>query len=173
MLKMKKMLMFLLLLGGGLSGYSREHLDTASLAIYYRQGRSSFDAVYRNNGTRLDAFMERFRRLQGDTLCSLRYVHVVGGSSPEGGRAVNERLARLRARQMERRLESDIPLADSLVEYSSSGVDWEGLTRLVETSGLFCREQALDVLRNAPERTVLGGKPVDSRKREGVDCDVR
>ena len=121
MLKMKKMLMFLLLLGGGLSGYSREHLDTASLAIYYRQGRSSFDAVYRNNGTRLDAFMERFRRLQGDTLCSLRYVHVVGGSSPEGGRAVNERLARLRARQMERRLESDIPLADSLVEYSSSG----------------------------------------------------
>ena len=89
MLKMKKMLMFLLLLGGGLSGYSREHLDTASLAIYYRQGRSSFDAVYRNNGTRLDAFMERFRRLQGDTLCSLRYVHVVGGSSPEGGRAVN------------------------------------------------------------------------------------
>ena len=166
MLKMKKMLMFLLLLGGGLSGYSREHLDTASLAIYYRQGRSSFDAVYRNNGTRLDAFMERFRRLQGDTLCSLRYVHVVGGSSPEGGRAVNERLARLRARQMERRLESDIPLADSLVEYSSSGVDWEGLTSLVETSGLFCREQALDVLRNAPERTVLGGKPVDSRKRQ-------
>ena len=112
MLKMKKMLMFLLLLGGGLSGYSREHLDTASLAIYYRQGRSSFDAVYRNNGTRLDAFMERFRRLQGDTLCSLRYVHVVGGSSPEGGRAVNERLARPRARPMERRLESDIPLAD-------------------------------------------------------------
>ena len=70
------------------------------------------------------------------------------------------------ARQMERRLESDIPLADSLVEYSSSGVDWEGLTSLVETSGLFCREQALDVLRNAPERTVLGGKPVDSRKRQ-------
>ena len=79
-------------------------------------------------------------------------MHVVGGSSPEGGRAVNERLARLRARQMERRLESDIPLADSLVEYSSSGVDWEGLTRLVETSGLFCRQQALDVPLNSFRR---------------------
>ena len=149
MLKMKKMLMFLLLLGGGLSGYSREHLDTASLAIYYRQGRSSFDAVYRNNGTRLDAFMERFRRLQGDTLCSLRYVHVVGGSSPEGGRAVNERLARLRARQMERRLESDIPLADSLAERART-------------------YRAGRETRRQPQTPVD-----DALWREGVDCDVR
>ena len=58
---------------------------------------------------------------------------------------------------------TDLP--DSLFEIVAHGVNWEGLTDLVDTSDMPYRDEVLNILRNTPEWIVRNGVVVDGRKR--------
>ena len=51
-------------------------------------------------------------------------------------------------------------------DVESVGVDWTGLTALVEASDMPYRAEVLDILHHTPEWVVRDGQVVDSRKRQ-------
>ena len=55
---------------------SQEKSDT--LEVYFRQGYSLWEPNFKNNGKRLEAFVERFKKLRKDTvLYNISKIHII------------------------------------------------------------------------------------------------
>ena len=63
-------------------------------------------------------------------------------------------------------LEKRMSLDGHAFEIESPGVDWEGLTGLVESSDMSYRDEVLKILYHTPEFVIRDGKIVDSRQRQ-------
>lgn len=140
--------------------------DTVSVKVYFRQGYSSFEPAFRDNGIRLQAFVARLREIGVDTTQRLHHVCIVGAASPEGTAKMNERLSEKRAASLKTWLEENFSVEGMTYESHAVGVDWEGLTLLVEESDMPYRDEVLDILYNTPEWVIRDGKVVDGRKRQ-------
>lgn len=76
------LLMTMLLFGWANTSAQEEVRDT--IRVYFRQNVSILDTLYVMESESLPAFVERIKPLFNDTLFTLKNVHVVGSSSPEG-----------------------------------------------------------------------------------------
>lgn len=160
-------LLFFLLLTTSLSVAQESILlDTVTVKAYFRQGHGTLDSLFRNNGSRLDSFARRLASFWTDTAYRIRSVRVVSGTSPEGSSKINKSLSERRGATIRSYLEKRGSLGDYAFEVKSRGVDWEGLTRLVEASNMPYRAEVLDILGNTPEWVTRDGKIVDSRKSQ-------
>ena len=130
-------LLFFLLLTTSLSVAQESILlDTVTVKAYFRQGHGTLDSLFRNNGSRLDSFARRLASFRTDTAYRIRSVRVVSGTSPEGSSKINKSLSERRGATIRSYLEKRGSLGDYAFEVKSRGVDWEGLTRLVEASNM-------------------------------------
>lgn len=159
-----KRLLFIILLFYGSYAPAQEVKD--SVRIYFRQGHSTFDPLYHDNGANLKGFASRLRVIREDSLCRIRSIRIVGGASPEGSTTLNKQLSEKRAGHILSFLERQISLSGIAFDIDSRGIDWQGLTELVEESDMPYRDEVLNILRNTPEWIVRGGVVVDGRKRQ-------
>lgn len=146
-----------------------EH-QSDTLEVYFRQGYSLWEPNFKNNGKRLEAFVERFRKLHEDTVFkSISKIHIVSGASPEGTWRLNQRLSKNRANRIRSVLKRYISLPDTVIVEDSRGIDWQGLYELVEASDMQYRDEVLDIIKNTPELANTHRKnPTEVRKRKLV-----
>lgn len=165
---MKKSYLLILsaLFWGTLNAQKSPGVDTVGVTVYFRQGHSTLEPSFRDNGPRLDTFFRQVAKLSRDTTCRIHSVRIMAFSSPEGSSVLNSRLAERRALQLADLLRRSTDFPDSLFEIVSRGVNWEGLTDLVDASDMPYRNEVLDILRNTPEWIVQNGVVVDGRKRQ-------
>ncbi len=102
--------------------------DTVGVKIYFRQGYSSLQPAFRENGIRLDEFMRRVSEMHGDSTARLNSIDIVAYASPEGSFTLNRKLARKRAENISAYLRGNMPfLSGSLFNVQPKGIDWNGL----------------------------------------------
>jgi len=143
-----------------LDGFGRA--DT--LTIYFRQGQSSWDPGYRDNGSRLLSLVRELRRSRRDSSVVL-HLHYRSSASPEGSVSLNRRLSFERARVMTGYLKRYLPVADSF-PVTVVGEDWAGLRALVASSVLVYRDSVLAVLDRLLAEPVLDDRSAEGYKRE-------
>lgn len=144
--------------------------DTVVVKIYFRQGYSSLQPAFRENGIRLDEFMRRVSEMHADSTARLNSIDIVAYASPEGSFTLNRKLARKRAENISAYLRGNMPfLSGSLFNVQPKGIDWNGLAAMVEASDMRYRSEVLNILRNVPETTYRNGKLVDSRLKRLMD----
>lgn len=167
-MRINRLMLFLLLLGCCHIGYGQEQImiDTVGVKVYFRQGYSTFEPAFRDNASRLDVFVARLREANYDTLRQIRSVRIIGAASPEGVSKLNERLSAKRAENLIAWFEEHLSLPGLRYDVESRGVDWKGLTLLVEDSDMPYRNEVLDILLNTPVWVIRNGKVVDSRHRQ-------
>lgn len=167
---MKKVVLFVVLAAASMFGcvsmWGASVQDTISVAVYFRQGDADFDASFRGNGPRLESFARHVRELSADKSVSILSVRVVGGASPEGRTDYQKGLSERRAYCLERCLRSYRALPAEFVEIESLGIDWDGLTQLVEESRMPLRARTLEILLYTPEWIRRNGVIVDGRKQQ-------
>ena len=157
---------FLLLAAGPSMALESIPRDTIGVKVYFRQGHASLDSLFQGNGSRLDSFSRCLASFQADTAFQIRSVRVVSGASPEGSSKINRSLSERRAAAIRSYLEKRMSLDGHAFEIESPGVDWEGLTGLVESSDMSYRGEVLEILYHTPEFVIRDGKIVDSRQRQ-------
>ena len=164
-MKKSYLLLILPVLFGGTLSAQNPSSDTVGVTVYFRQGHSTLEPSFRDNGRRLDTFFQQVAELRRDTMRRVHSVRIMAFSSPEGSSDCNSRLSERRAFRLADLLHRSTDLPDSLFEIVARGVNWEGLTDLVDTSDMPYRDEVLNILRNTPEWVVRNGVVVDGRKR--------
>ena len=134
-----------------------------SIKVHFRQGASTLDENYMDNKATLTEFARVVKANYSDSTAHFRQIRVVASVSPEGGKAVNERIGKLRAEAIVNWISREIAAnLDYSVEYM--GIDWELLIELVEgRDDVPYRSEVLDILRNTPAVVTEGGKEVEKR----------
>ena len=167
-MQMKKTVLFLIsvLFFGALRAQESPHTDTLGVKVYFRQGYSLLEPSYRDNGVRLAAFASHVESLQRDTLVRVKSIRVTGTASPDGTSRSNERLSENRAKNIIAWFEERFSFPGVSFDAHAEGIDWAGLTALVETSEMPYRDEVLNILYNTPEWIIRDGRVVDGRKRQ-------
>ena len=83
--------------------------------------------------------------------------------SPEGGKAVNDRLVKQRAEAITKWISHEIS-ANLDYAVDQTGIDWDLLIKLVEENkSVPYRDEVLDILYNTPAIVVEGGQEIEKR----------
>ncbi len=123
--------------------------EHAEAEVHFRQGHAVINADYKENGAHLDSLAATMTRLSGED--RLTGVHVVGGASPEGSTAINQRLSQRRAAAIYDYMSTLTTLPDSLTSFTILGRDWQGLRSLVESDvNMPDRDAVLSILNDIP-----------------------
>jgi hypothetical protein len=162
---MKKLLLVLVLsmLFPIVSQAQIDREETRSVLVHFRVGTATLDEDYMDNRATLTEFAKTVKTYYSDTTAHFRQIRIVSSASPEGGQAVNDRLAKQRAEAITNWISREISAElDYAVE--STGIDWDLLIKLIEESeGVPSRDEVLELLHNTPARMAVNGKVVESR----------
>lgn len=134
-----------------------------SVKIYFRQGSSVIDENYKNNKATLRDFADEVKTYYGDSTARFRQIRILSSVSPEGGKLVNERIAKQRAQAITDWISREIRVN---LEFAvlSMGIDWDEFITLVEANDQVpYRDEVLDILRNTPDIVVQDGKEIFMR----------
>lgn len=123
-----------------------------TLQVFFRQGDSDLDSAFRDNGTSLKEFSERFHTLMARPRSKVRSVLIVSGASPEGNDMLNRRLSDSRAMAVYDYLLSHKLLEPSEIEVESRGVDWKGLAEQISASDKEYKEKVLECLDSSADK---------------------
>ncbi len=134
--------------------------------VYFRQGRAEYDETFRGNYGIVDSFVSQLRDIAADPSACILSVRITGGASPEGLTDYQRVLSHERVECLERIVRSAVWLPSGCVQEDALGIDWKGLTCLVEKSQMPYRDRTLDILRNTPEWIRYKGEIVDGRKQQ-------
>lgn len=121
-----------------------------ALAVYFKQSSLSVDMAYRDNRHSFDWLIEAVNEIQDSGDSRVVRVVIVGFASPEGGSAVNNRLAEQRAATAKRLLVENTSLQANRVEIHNGGVDWHGLRAMIAESDMPDRQRVLDIIDTTP-----------------------
>ena len=139
-----------------------------TLEVYFHQGLWLWDAEYKNNGDRLNAFINRFQELtKSEEMRKITKIHIVATCSPEGLYSFNARLSKNRAKSIRKILSEHITLPDSVIVERAVAINWEGLRRdVVADPNVPHRDEIIDIIDNTPE-LIIGkdGKHKELRKQ--------
>ena len=165
---MKKLLMVFLLLAlfPVVSSAQIDREVTRSVKVHFRQGAVVLDENYMDNKATLSEFAKEVKAYYSDSTAQFRQIRVVSSVSPEGGKAINDRIAKQRAEAIARWISREIAVdLDYAVE--STGVDWELLKALIiEAEGVPYRDEVLELLERVPGIVVANGKELEVRYNE-------
>lgn len=136
------------------------------VCIGFPVGNSTLDTAYGDNAERLSEVVSFLESVKKDSTLELVGVSFCGSASPEGGFAVNRRLAEQRREALESYVRGRVSIPDGIISRPEGFIAWERLAELVEVSDMPHKQEAVDVLRNVPEFTYNNkGVLVDSRKK--------
>ena len=121
-----------------------------SLTVFFRQGISAFDPDFRQNGKRCEEFIRRVEGLKGSDFRVVARVEMFSSASPEGGVALNERLAKDRAKSVLAYLHEVLDFDDSIVFVQAITEDWGTLAELAEADPKVpSKEMAMAIITDA------------------------
>lgn len=121
-----------------------------SLIVYFKQSVKTIDFSHRDNRRTLDRLVAAIGEIQSSSDSRITRVVIAGFASPEGGTAINTRLAEGRAETVKRYLIDNSPLSGGQVEIYNGLVDWRGLRTMVEKSAMPYKQQVLGIIDNTP-----------------------
>lgn len=161
---MRGLIVSALMLIGCIQAFGQE--NRKEVCIGFPVGNSTLDTAYGNNAASLSDVVSFLESVKKDSTLELVEVSFCGSASPEGGLALNRKLAEKRRNSLERYVRERISLPNGVISRPEGFIAWERLAELVEVSDMPHKEEALDVLRNVPEFTYNNkGVLVDSRKK--------
>ena len=163
---MKKLLMVFLLLAlfPVVSSAQIDREVTRSVKVHFRQGAVVLDENYMDNKATLSEFAKEVKAYYSDSTARFRQIRVVSSASPEGGKAINDRIAKQRAEAITKWISHEIGVN---VEYrvETMGIDWALLVELVKNSDKVIpyRDEVLELLLNGEEELTFGDISEDAR----------
>ena len=134
-----------------------------SVKIYFRQGSSAIDESYMGNKATLSEFAAEVKKYYGDSTAQFRQIRIVSSVSPEGGKAVNDRIGRQRAEAITQWISREIAVnVDYAVE--STGIDWDLFrTLILSNEDVPYRDEVLELLETVPAIAIENGEEVEVR----------
>ena len=156
-------------IGAATDAESARHEMGDSLTVFFRQGISDFDPDFRQNGKRCEEFISRIEDLKESDVRVVAKVEMFSSASPEGTVALNERLAKGRAKSVLAYLHEVLDFDDSIVFVQSITEDWETLAELAATDpDVPSKEMAMSIItdsanlnRKADLKALDGGRAWD------------
>ena len=143
---------------------AQEVLQRDSVKVYFQQGKSKFDPIFKENVWRLSELSNRVKQLQRDSLARIERVQVIGAASPEGSQEINRRLTHERARSILEYIRPHLQFEEENFEVAFNQLDWVYLESLVrDDAGVPYRDE---VLRLIGERDLDGLKKKAEANRE-------
>ena len=140
--------------------------EQGSVSVYFRVKDTVIDESYHGNGQSLNKFAEIINACKGDNTARVGRIAIKSSTSPEGGKALNDRLAEGRAKAITNWLKAKTS-ADLVYSVETTRTDWDMLISFVEKSNdVPHKQEVLDILRNTPEFIERDGKVVDYRLGE-------
>lgn len=157
---MKKfLLIFCLSALSALSLYAQVRTEDVekSVKVRFRLGEATLDVNYMDNKAVLQRFAEEVKMYYNDPSARFGQIHILSGVSPEGSKAVNDRIAKQRAQSIVDWINKEIK-ADVGFRVDVMGVDWAKLIELVEKDPKVpYRAEVLNVLKTTPVVTIKNG----------------
>lgn len=98
--------------------------EKGALFVHYDLGKSQLNANYRDNRAVLDRIVDITRQIMADSTSSVKKIQLIGLASIEGHPATNERLALNRALSLQRYIQQEVSVPDSLFETVGGSEAW-------------------------------------------------
>lgn len=137
--------------------------EQGSVKVYFRVGATTIDEAYKNNGKSLNKFAEIINSCKEDKSARIGRISIVSSTSPEGSKAVNDRIAEQRAKAITDWLMAKTS-AELVYNVESMRTDWGMLISAVESrKDVPYREEVLEIMRNTPEFVEREGDAVAQR----------
>lgn len=137
----------------GSSDSDRRFIDQTrqgSISIYFRQGLYAIDRNYVDNNKNLVELISSVRTLAKAADSRIVKIVISGFTSPEGGTALNERLAQNRAATIKEFLVKNTGVDPQMIALHNGGVDWTGLREQVAGSSLKQKERIVEIIDHRP-----------------------
>ena len=95
-----------------------------ALFVHFDQGKSQITANFRDNQRVMDRIVDITRQIMTDSASSVKKIQIIGLASIEGAPAVNERLAQNRALALQKYIQQNVTVPDTLFETVGGGEAW-------------------------------------------------
>ena len=95
-----------------------------ALFVHFDQGKSQLNAKYRDNQRVMDRIVDITRQIVTDSTSSVKKIQIIGLASVEGVPASNERLAQNRALVLQKYIQQNVTVPDTLFETVGGGEAW-------------------------------------------------
>lgn len=95
-----------------------------ALFVHFDQGKSQITANYRDNQRVMERIVDITRQIMSDSASSVKKVQIIGLASIEGNPAGNERLAQNRALALQKYIQQNVAVPDTLFETVGGGEAW-------------------------------------------------
>ena len=95
-----------------------------ALYVHYDLGKSVLRADFRENKPTLERIADITRQILADTTSSVQKIQLIGLASIEGNPATNEKLAHNRALSLQRYIQQQVNVPDSLFDTVGGGEAW-------------------------------------------------
>ena len=116
----------------------------------FRVNRTEIDPSYRQNPVELKRILASIDTVKNDRDFTVTEITIKGYASPEGGYAVNKRLAEGRTEALKKYIVDRYGFDKSVIRVESEPENWQGLVEYVSASSLSDKEQILDFIENGP-----------------------
>lgn len=137
-----------------------------SLCIYFQRGYAVVNLSLRENSTTFKNLIDILQNHKDAVKLQL-----TGNASPDGSASANMRLTRKRVAAVLSYLREYVPVSDSLITVKAKGIDWDGLSAMVEKdANCPAREEVLVILKEQPEWVYdAQNRIIDGRKKQLMD----
>ena len=98
--------------------------EKGALYVHFDLGKSQLSTDYRENKQVLERIVDITRQIMADSTSSVKKIQIVGLASIEGNPATNERLAQNRALSLQRYIQQEVNVPDSMFETVGGGEAW-------------------------------------------------
>ena len=98
--------------------------EKGALYVHFDLGKSQLSTDYRENKQVLDRIVDITRQIMTDSTSSVKKIQIIGLASIEGNPATNERLAQNRALSLQRYIQQEVSVPDSMFETVGGGEAW-------------------------------------------------
>lgn len=124
--------------------------EKEALYVHFALGKSILDNGFRENRVTLDRIVDITRQIMSDSASSVKKIQIIGLASIEGNPASNERLSQNRALALQKYIQQEVTVPDSLFEAVGGGEAWADFR---------------DYLNDLASGPVLDGIPVESLRQ--------
>ena len=98
--------------------------EKEALYVHFALGKSILDNGFRENRVTLDRIVDITRQIMSDSASSVKKIQIIGLASIEGNPASNERLSQNRALALQKYIQQEVTVPDSLFEAVGGGEAW-------------------------------------------------
>ena len=127
--------------------------EKEALYVHFALGKSILDNGFRENRVTLDRIVDITRQIMSDSASSVKKIQIIGLASIEGNPASNERLSQNRALALQKYIQQEVTVPDSLFETVGGGEAWADFR---------------DYLNDLASGPVLDGSSVESSLRQAL-----